>query len=110
MKRLGKILRFHLERWVQRGVLHQLLFVGALIVAISVVGGLVAWVLTSQFEHAFDGMWWSFLRLTDPGYLAIKFHRTAAVKDSRLYGATSPVTVGRVKWKMVQLSEKLRGH
>jgi hypothetical protein len=25
--------------------------------------------LTGQFPNAFDGVWWSFLRLTDPGYL-----------------------------------------
>ena len=32
-------------------------------------GGLLAWLLTGQFPNAFDGVWWSFLRLTDPGYL-----------------------------------------
>ena len=47
--------------------------------------------------------------LADPGYLAIVFHRTAAVKDSRLYGATSPESIGPMKWKIFNLSQRLRG-
>ncbi len=69
MNRISKMLRFQLERWIQRGVPYQLIFVAALIITISVVGGLAAWVATSQFNTPFDGFWWSFLRLTDPGYL-----------------------------------------
>ncbi|MGI9265635.1 MAG: CASTOR/POLLUX-related putative ion channel [Gammaproteobacteria bacterium] len=65
----NRFLRFQLERWIQRGVFHQLLFVAALIVAISVAGGLVAWGATGQFDDPLDAIWWSFLRLTDPGYL-----------------------------------------
>ena len=64
-----KIVRFQIERWIQRGVFHQLLFVAGLIVAISVIGGLVAWAATDQFRTPLEGIWWSFLRLTDPGYL-----------------------------------------
>lgn len=69
MKYFGKFLKFQLERWIQRGVFHQLVFVAAIIAIISVGGGLLAWLLTGQFPNAFDGVWWSFLRLTDPGYL-----------------------------------------
>jgi uncharacterized protein (DUF1330 family) len=47
--------------------------------------------------------------LADPEYQAIVFHRTAAVKDSRLFGATSPESIGPMKWKMFNLSQKLRG-
>ena len=46
--------------------------------------------------------------LSDPEYQAIVFHRTAAVKDSRLYGATSPESIGPVKWKIFNLSQRLR--
>ena len=46
--------------------------------------------------------------VTDPGYQATVFHRTAAVKDSRLFGATSPESIGPIKWKMFNLSHKLR--
>ena len=38
------------------------------------------------------------------------FHRTAAVKDSRLFGATSPESIGPMKWTLFNLSQKLRGH
>ena len=48
--------------------------------------------------------------LTDPDYIDIVFHRTAAVRDSRLYGATSPQSIGPMKWKIFNLSQKLRGH
>ena len=47
--------------------------------------------------------------LADPEYQAIVFHRTAAVKDSRLFGATSPESIGPMKWKLFNLSQKLRG-
>ena len=48
--------------------------------------------------------------LGNPDYLAIVFHRTAAVQDSRLFGATSPESIGPVKWKLYNLSRRLRGH
>ena len=41
----------------------------ALIVTISVLGGLAAWLVTDHFEGPLDAIWWSFLRLSDPGYL-----------------------------------------
>ena len=47
--------------------------------------------------------------LANPEYLKIVFHRTAAVKDSRLYGAISPQSIGPMKWKIFNLSQKLRG-
>ena len=62
-------LNFLLERWVQRGVLFQLLLMAGLIVAVSALGGAAAWALTPGFETLPSAVWWSFLRLTDPGYL-----------------------------------------
>ncbi len=47
--------------------------------------------------------------ITNRDYLAIVFHRTAGVQDSRLYGATSPESIGPMKWKLFNLSKKLRG-
>lgn len=46
--------------------------------------------------------------LADPGYQAVLFHRTAGVRDSRLYGATSPQSIGPMKWKLFNLAQKLR--
>jgi uncharacterized protein (DUF1330 family) len=50
----------------------------------------------SAFEEMFN----------DPLYQKIVFHRTAAVKDSRLYGAVSPQAIGPMKWKLFNLSQK----
>lgn len=61
--------RFFLERWVQRGVLHQLLLMASLIAVVAVLGGFAAWAMTPAFESLPTAVWWSFLRLTDPGYL-----------------------------------------
>ncbi|QDV05097.1 hypothetical protein Poly30_05920 [Planctomycetes bacterium Poly30] len=61
--------RFLLERWIQRGVLHQLALMAALIASTAVVGGIAAWLFTPQFTSPGTAIWWSFLRLTDPGYL-----------------------------------------
>ncbi len=61
--------QFLVERWVQRGVLFQLLFMSSLIATVAILGGVAAWALTPSFSHLPAAIWWSFLRLTDPGYL-----------------------------------------
>jgi len=61
--------RFFLERWIQKGVFHQLLLMAALIAFVALIGGLVAWIATPAFASAPEAVWWAFLRLTDPGYL-----------------------------------------
>ena len=67
---MGRFIRFQLERWLQRGAFHQLLLVSAVIILVAVLGGLAAYLSTDDvFENLFDAVWWSFLRLTDPGYL-----------------------------------------
>lgn len=62
-------LRFHLERWIQRGALHQLFVMAALVATIATAGGLLAWLTSSRFGDPASAVWWAFLRLTDPGYL-----------------------------------------
>lgn len=46
--------------------------------------------------------------LNDPDYQKIIFHRTAALIDSRLFGATSPQAIGPMKWKLFNLSQKFK--
>ena len=53
----------------------------------------------SAFEHM----------IADPEYAKIVFHRTAAIQDSRLYGITSPQSIGPAKWGLFKIWEKLRG-
>lgn len=67
--RIPDRLKFLLERWIQRGAWQQLLLMAALIVGVALTGGLLAWALTDAFAHPGAAVWWSFLRLTDPGYL-----------------------------------------
>ena len=62
-------IRFQLERWLQRGPIYQLLFAAGLVVLVSLLGGVAAWLFTDQFSTLAAAIWWSFLRLTDPGYL-----------------------------------------
>lgn len=61
-------------------------------------------VLIMQYpdRRAFEEM------LADPGYQATLFHRTAAVRDSRLFGATEPQSIGPFRWKLFKLSQKIR--
>jgi hypothetical protein len=62
-------LRFHLERLVLRGLRYRLLLAAAIVLAIAVVTGALAAVLDPEFADLGEAVWWSFLRLTDPGYL-----------------------------------------
>lgn len=64
-----RFIRFQIERWIQRGVLQQIVFVAAVMVGISILGGVVVWLGTDAFSSLFDAIWWSFSRLTDPGCL-----------------------------------------
>jgi hypothetical protein len=62
-------LRFTFERWLLRG-LHYRLFIAAAIVAfVAISAGIVVLMLDPNFEEPGEAVWWSFLRLTDPGYL-----------------------------------------
>ncbi len=67
--RVKNRLKYVLERWIQRGALYQFLMIAGLIVAVAVGGGLLAFVIAGGFAGPFEAVWWSFLRLTDPGYL-----------------------------------------
>jgi hypothetical protein len=69
LKRFFDRLWFRLEIWIQRGPQYQLLVVGGVITLISLIGGLLAFVLTDAFDAVSTAIWWSFLRLSDPGYL-----------------------------------------
>ncbi len=63
-------LRYLLERALVRGTWYRLGLIAFVIVAVSLCGGLaVELVAPTDFPYWFDGVWWAFLRLTDPGYL-----------------------------------------
>ena len=60
---------FHLERYILRGAHYRLLVIAALVGFVAFAGGILAFWLTSDFDSLQEGVWWAFLRLTDPGYL-----------------------------------------
>jgi ion channel POLLUX/CASTOR len=69
--RLANEFKFRLERLVLRGAQYRLLLIAALIGAISVAGGAIVALFDPNFAGRGFGeaVWWSFLRLSDPGYL-----------------------------------------
>jgi Trk K+ transport system NAD-binding subunit len=61
--------KFAIERWLVRGLWHRVAVVALLILSISLLGGLLVIVLGHGFGDLPEATWWSFLRLSDPGYL-----------------------------------------
>lgn len=61
--------KFAIERWLVRGTWHRIAVVALLILSISLLGGLSVIVLGHGFGDLPEAVWWSFLRLSDPGYL-----------------------------------------
>jgi ion channel POLLUX/CASTOR len=69
-QRIPNQLKFRLERLTLRGPQYRLLIIAALIGLLSLAGGSIIHVFDANFEGGFaDAVWWSFLRLSDPGYL-----------------------------------------
>lgn len=61
-------LKYIMERTLDGGPFGQLLLVVAVVVFVAVAGGLAMYLLTPT-DAMSEEVWWSFLRLTDPGYL-----------------------------------------
>ena len=68
-QRVRDRLRFGLERLVLRGLRYRLLLAAAIVLAVAVVTGALVAGLDTGFADLGEAVWWSFLRLTDPGYL-----------------------------------------
>src|SRR5690242_5371957 len=68
-RRLENRARFELGQYLSRGALHRMLVIGALVAIVSVAGGAIEWLADDSIPRLRDAIWWSFLRLTDPGYL-----------------------------------------
>ena len=66
--RLRNRLKYEIERFILYRSLHQLLLIAVVIALIAVAGGVAAWLFTDDFSLG-EAIWWSFLRLTDPGYI-----------------------------------------
>lgn len=66
--RLIDRLKYMMERMLDGGPVGQLLLVGAVVVFIALGGGVLAFWFAPAGTIS-EEVWWSFLRLTDPGYL-----------------------------------------
>jgi len=62
-------IRFTFERLLLRGLHYRLIFAAAIIAFVSLTAGLLVVLADPKFEDAGPAIWWSFLRLSDPGYL-----------------------------------------
>ena len=62
-------LRFTFERWLLRGLHYRLFFAAAIVAFVAISAGALVLMLDPNFEEPGEAVWWSFLRLTDPGYL-----------------------------------------
>ena len=67
--RLKNRVKFEVERFILFRSLHQLLLIALVIALIALFGGVAAYLLTDDFGGIGEAIWWSFLRLTDPGYI-----------------------------------------
>ena len=62
-------MRFTFERWLLRGLHYRLFFAAAIVAFVAISAGALVLLLDPNFEEPGEAIWWSFLRLTDPGYL-----------------------------------------
>ena len=62
-------MRFTFERWLLRGLHYRLFFAAAIVAFVAISAGALVLMLDPNFEEPGEAVWWSFLRLTDPGYL-----------------------------------------
>ena len=69
LTRLVNQFKFYLEKRILQGAHYHLLIMAILIILVSLVAGALAFLLTPAFKWCGEGVWWAFLRLTDPGYL-----------------------------------------
>jgi len=62
-------IRFTIGRLLLRGLHYRLAFAALIVAFVAVSAGLLVFLFDPSFEDPGDAVWWSFLRLSDPGYL-----------------------------------------
>lgn len=69
IERFQNRFKFLIERMLLRGVHLRLLLIASAVGLVAIAGGVAVQVTDAPFEDYGTAIWWSFLRLTDPGYL-----------------------------------------
>ena len=59
-------LRFLLERFLLRKLSHRLLLAAIIVVVVVIIAGELDVILAPEISETGEGVWWPFLRLTDP--------------------------------------------
>jgi ABC-type transporter Mla maintaining outer membrane lipid asymmetry permease subunit MlaE len=62
-------IRFAVERFLLRGLGHRLLLALSIVAVVALFAGMIVTLLDPEFSEVEEGIWWAFLRLSDPGYL-----------------------------------------
>lgn len=62
-------LKYRIERFLIKGPLYQILFIGLVIAIISFSAGYILLYIEPNEEGLKGSSWWAFLRMSDPGYL-----------------------------------------
>jgi len=68
-KKTLEFVKYKVERLLIRGPFFQILFIGFIIVLISIIGGEVLKFIEPVKGGLSESAWWAFLRMSDPGYL-----------------------------------------
>ncbi len=71
MQRLLAWIRFMFERALLRGLQYRLMLAVAVVATVAVGGGALVVLFDPSISQWDEGVWWAFLRLTDPGYLVV---------------------------------------
>lgn len=61
--------RLTLELLLLRGPVYRFAFIAVVVAIVSLLGGMAILMVGDGFDSLGSATWWSFLRLTDPGYL-----------------------------------------
>ena len=69
LERWTNLFKFRIEQFLLRGMHARLAFIATVIVVVSLLGGILVHRIDPAFATQDEGIWWAFLRLTDPGYL-----------------------------------------
>jgi ion channel POLLUX/CASTOR len=109
-RRISNLLKFRLERLVLRGAQYRLLLIAALLGLLSVTAGTLIHLFDRGFAGGFgDAVWWSFLRLSDPGYLGDDHGTLERIVSTALTVLGYVVFLGALVAIMTQwLNERMR--
>jgi ion channel POLLUX/CASTOR len=102
--------RYLLERLLLAGILFRLFVIGGLICLIAIIGGHLVWYLAPDPARSYgDTLWWSFLQLTDPGYLGSETHPLRRVIYTLMVALGMATFVGALVATITQwLNDRIR--